>query len=208
MNEQTLCGAARLTRVWVGAYTRGIPTELGERRRAEIDSDLWEQSRHDLSHGRPSAQTSLEITVRLLLGIPADLSWRLEHARPKRSAARLYEGTRTMLQTASKHAMPVLIALFAAGCFAMAFGISIGGDVGGLAPRLLFGIVLGVAGILLAVGLIQLKRKPLAASIAIGVGAALGGAITFWAILTPAVAIIILIWLFLGARQRRSPATA
>ncbi len=208
MSEQAFSAAARLTRAWVGAYTRGVPAELRERRRGEIDSDLWEQSHDDREQGRASAQTSLEITVRLMLGIPADLSWRLEHVSPKRSATRLYQGSRAMLQTASRYVMPVLIGLLAAGSLAMAFGISIGGDVGGLAPRLLYGIGLGVAAILLAVGLSELKRKPLAASVAIGVGAILVGALTYWLILTPALALFILVWLFLGTRQRRTPATA
>ena len=113
-----------------------------------------------------------------------------------------------MLQTASKHAIPVLVALLAAGSVAMAFGISLTGEDMSLGARFLFGIILGVAGILLAVGLIELKRKPLAASVAIGVGAILVGGLTFWTILTPAVALFILVWLFLGARQRRTPATA
>ena len=208
MSEQTLSGAARLTRTWVGAYTRGIPAEFRDRRREEIDSDLWEQSHHDREQGRASAQTSLEITVRLMLGMPADLSWRLEHASPKRSAARLYEGTRTMLQTASRYVMPILIALLAALYVAMGISGGIAGDIGGLGARLLWGTILGAAGILLVTGLFELKRKPLAASIAIGVGAILGAAVTFWTIVTPAVALIILVWLFLGARQRRSPAIA
>jgi hypothetical protein len=208
MSEQPLTGAARLTRAWVSAYTRGVPAESRERRRGEIDSDLWEQSHDDREQGRASAQTSLEITVRLMLGMPADLSWRLEHASPKRSATRLYQGSRAMLQTASRYVMPVLIGLLAAGSLAMAFAIPIDGDIGGLAPRLMYGIVLGVAGLLLAVGLFELKRKPLAASVAIGVGAILVGGLTWWSMLTPAAALIILAWIFLGARQRRSPTTA
>lgn len=208
MNEQTSSGAATLTRTWVKAYTRGIPTELRDRRRAEVDSDLWEQSRDDRHGGRPRFETSLEIVVRLLLGVPADLSWRLEHTSPKRSATRIYQGSRTMLQTASKHAIPVLVGLLSAAYFAMAFGVGIAGEDMSLGARFLWGTAIGIAGFLLAAGLLELRRAPRRASIAIGAGAILGGAATFWTILTPVAGLIILVWLLLGTRKRRSPAAA
>lgn len=206
MNEHPLSGAAKLTRAWVKSYTRGTPAELRDRRRAEIDSDLWE---HSTQGGYSSGllETSLEILVRLLLGIPADLSWRLEHVSPRRSAARIYQGSRTMLQTASRNAIPILIGLLAAPYVASAFGVGLTGDMS-TGERALWGTLIGIAGILLATGLIGLRRAPLAASIAIAAGAILGGAATFWMILTPVAALIILVWLLQGHRRSRSPATA
>ena len=74
--------------------------------------------------------------------------------------------------------------------------------------HVLYSTLLGVAGILLAAGLIELRRAPLAASIAIAAGAILGGVMTFYLILTLAAALLVLVWLLLGSRKRRSPATA
>ena len=61
-------------RTWTAAYTWRLPPELRERRRAEIESDLWESRRAEQSHAR----LALSLTERLLLGMPDDVQWRLE----------------------------------------------------------------------------------------------------------------------------------
>ena len=61
----------RFTRSWVAFYTRSLDEPVGERRRAEMASDLWEQL-NDASSGRASAQ----VLDRCLRGIPADVWWR------------------------------------------------------------------------------------------------------------------------------------
>ena len=68
--------AQSFVRTWVRLYTSGLPEPARGDRRAEIESDLWEHQRHP---SRPTA-VGLEIVLRSLLGIPADLSWRLEQA--------------------------------------------------------------------------------------------------------------------------------
>jgi uncharacterized protein (TIGR03435 family) len=54
-----------------------MPPPLRALRRAEIDSDLWESQRHA---GRGSSRDAFHILLRLLLGVPDDLGWRLEQA--------------------------------------------------------------------------------------------------------------------------------
>ena len=71
-----------LIRSWVRLYTRGVPAELRETRRAEIDSDLWEQVHDDQARGRRPLATTLRVLGRVLRGVVSDLSWRLEH-RPR-----------------------------------------------------------------------------------------------------------------------------
>jgi hypothetical protein len=68
--------AVALVRIWARIYTTGMRTEIRERRRAEIESDLWE-SLHDAESARRS---SVHIVIRLARGIPADVFWRVEHA--------------------------------------------------------------------------------------------------------------------------------
>jgi hypothetical protein len=77
--------AAGWVRRWVALYTRGLPAEIRQDRRDEIDDDLWCQLR---DAGAPARGESLtgEIVARLLLGMPADVSWRLE----QRHGARKY----------------------------------------------------------------------------------------------------------------------
>lgn len=67
-----------LVRAWVRLYTRGLPADLRDARRAEIECDVWEQRRDEQSRRvRPSA-SALHVLGRVLRGAPSDLSWRLE----------------------------------------------------------------------------------------------------------------------------------
>ena len=66
--------AIGLTRWWTRVYTIGTPGRFAEARRAEIEADLWEFER-DI---QTTAQGAASASARLLLGVPDDLSWRLE----------------------------------------------------------------------------------------------------------------------------------
>ena len=59
--------AVGVTRWWTRLYTAGLPGDLREARRAEIESDLWES----VSDGAPARH----ILARLALGIGDDLTW-------------------------------------------------------------------------------------------------------------------------------------
>jgi hypothetical protein len=61
--------AAGVARWWTRVYTAGLPADLREDRRAEVESDLWES----LADGAPSRH----ILARLALGIGDDLTWSL-----------------------------------------------------------------------------------------------------------------------------------
>jgi hypothetical protein len=69
-----------LVRVWTRLYTFALPSEIRDRRRAEIESDVWE-SEHD-----PDVPHHA-LVLRLMRGMPADLLWRLE-VTPSRQHAR------------------------------------------------------------------------------------------------------------------------
>ena len=72
---------AALVRGWVELYTRGMPAELRSARRDEVDDDLWCQHEEADAIGRSPRSLDAELLLRLLLGMPADVSWRLAHAR-------------------------------------------------------------------------------------------------------------------------------
>ncbi len=66
----------RLARSWVAFYTRGLPADCRDARRAEISSDLWEQRHDGLANG--SASVPASVVGRMLAGMPADISWRVQ----------------------------------------------------------------------------------------------------------------------------------
>jgi hypothetical protein len=61
--------AVDLARWWTRVYTAGLPDDLRDARRAEVESDLWES----VSDGAPARH----ILARLALGIADDLTWSL-----------------------------------------------------------------------------------------------------------------------------------
>jgi hypothetical protein len=68
----------RLVLRWVAFYTRGLPSEVRQDRRDEIADDLWCQRDDAAEAGRDDRSVGGEILARLLLGVPADVGWRLE----------------------------------------------------------------------------------------------------------------------------------
>ena len=67
--------ASAIVRAWTRAYTSGLPPEVRDARRDEIESDLWE-SVHDFE--RPSAFAGLQMIGWMLIGVPDDVGWRSE----------------------------------------------------------------------------------------------------------------------------------
>ena len=70
---------ASLVRGWVDFYTRGLPADVRAARRDEVADDLWCQHEEAALKGRSSSSLNVEMFTRWLLGVPADLSWRLSH---------------------------------------------------------------------------------------------------------------------------------
>ena len=93
----------RLVRLWTRVYTLGMSAHVRDARKSEIDCDLWEYQ-HDAD--RPARP--IEMLLRLLLGMPDDLLWRLEQAcrrqraQPRAGAARDYRlGVYVLVHAAS-----------------------------------------------------------------------------------------------------------
>jgi len=74
--------ATALTRAWTRLYTAGLPAGARERRREEIDADLWALE-HDAGAGGFAAA---HVVVRLMLGIADDVEWRMEQHTFRRIA--------------------------------------------------------------------------------------------------------------------------
>jgi hypothetical protein len=67
--------AMSAVRAWTRFYTCGLPPELRDARRDEIESDLWESFQD--AHG--DAALAWQIWARLLGGVADDLAWRFDH---------------------------------------------------------------------------------------------------------------------------------
>jgi hypothetical protein len=81
---------AGLVSLWARTYTRGLPDEVAVRRRAELESDLWEQL-----HDTAQAHAGRAIVGRLLRGIPADVRWRYRTLLDQRGARQRSETMKT-----------------------------------------------------------------------------------------------------------------
>ena len=78
MNGSPVAGVVR---GWVSLYTRGLPAELRGSRRDEIDDDLWCEHAEAAAAGRSARSLDADLFLRLLFGMPADVSWRLAYRR-------------------------------------------------------------------------------------------------------------------------------
>ncbi|MBI2914269.1 MAG: hypothetical protein HYY03_10170 [Chloroflexi bacterium] len=70
--------AVGMTRSWVALYTLGLPRELREGRRMEINCDLWEQRQLAEFTREPPLGTAAEIAARAVLGMLSDITWRVQ----------------------------------------------------------------------------------------------------------------------------------
>ena len=73
--------ATTLVRAWTLAYTWRLEPAIRDRRRAEIESELWEFQRDPDRGAYPAAH----MIARLLIGIPDDLSWRADCVSARRT---------------------------------------------------------------------------------------------------------------------------
>ena len=70
-----------IVRAWVRLYTAGLRPGLRDARREEIDADLWEQAHDEETGLRDGPPLATHLLLRMLLGVPDDLMWRLAHIR-------------------------------------------------------------------------------------------------------------------------------
>jgi hypothetical protein len=148
--------AIGLTRWWVRLYTKGLPPEMRDARRAEIESDLWEQGEDATANGSQPDETALEVFGRLLLGVPADVTWRLQAGLSTRS-------DRSIKMNESLTMRGFFLAAVAIAIAPAAFGIAIfAGSGEGFhgAERAIFGTLQVAAAATMVAGLVLSTRQP------------------------------------------------
>jgi len=192
-----------MTRSWVAVYTSGLPPEFRDSRRAEIDSDVWEHQRTADLLNQPQGETSFQLLARLVLGIPSDVTWRLETGRSARSERSISMNESGAMR--SLVAVGVVVALFlvVTGIGSVADALVQGDLASGQAG---FGAISVLAGAAVAAGLLTSRRNPL-----LGIGLVAAGAITvaaawYWMlVITIPIGIVLVTIAFFRARQTGWP---
>jgi hypothetical protein len=201
--------AIGLTRAWVRLYTKGLPPELRDDRRAEIESDLWEQGYDGEANGHDPQETGAEVLLRLVAGLPADLTWRLGQIGARRSAGKnssiLAKGGNLMQTVLEKGMMGLTLVLGLFWILVLPINAMDGGGS-------VFGVVLVVAvGIALVTGVLVSGRLPWLGVGLVALGSLVGAAATYWMlVITLPVAIVLIASAVFRARRltRRSDRTA
>ena len=191
-----------MTRSWVAVYTSGLPPELRDARRSEIGSDLWEQQRTADLLNQPQGETSLQLLARLVLGIPSDVTWRLETGRSARSerSIRMNEALYMRGLVAVGVALALLVVIVGVGSIFNAFE---DGDNSGWVWG---GSLSALSGVAVMVGLLISRPNPL-----LGIGLVAAGAITIavlwhWLlVITIPIGIALVTIAFFRARQTGWP---
>jgi hypothetical protein len=192
--------AAALTRAWVRLYTRGLDHDRREARRAELESDVWEHVHDADEAGRPPAAAALEIARRLVGGVPADLTWRLEHRR--RGGRARVEGGRSMRTAIRRHGMVALTGALGVWLLAMAAAVWV--DPSAPASTLgkaLVSVAVATAGLAVLTGLVARHAGRRGSRELIALGAVVGGVTSIWAVLPTVVAGAVLVWLYRPRRR-------
>jgi hypothetical protein len=142
-----------VVRRWTQLYTRGLEASLRDARRAEIDSDLWSQVHEANEAGHGPITLGAELLIRLVLGIPADIAWRLSHRGVTIPAA----GKEVGMGEPRSHHVLTAIGVGLAVLYAAYFGMW-RVQVAWFLP---FAVVLIIGCLIAVVGLLLVSRRPL-----------------------------------------------
>ncbi|HUF53834.1 MAG TPA: hypothetical protein VMR52_08690 [Dehalococcoidia bacterium] len=148
--------AVALAQRWTALYTHGLPSDPRVERREEVDCDLWEHQRLADLRREPVAGTAAAILLRFLLGIPADILWRLETGASARSG----KGTQMNDSWIMRGA---LVAAVMVGLSPIGFGVSVlYGNSDGLSAfeRVAFSLLWIAAGLAMGAGLLLSRSRP------------------------------------------------
>jgi hypothetical protein len=170
---------SRLCAWWVRWYTRRLPTDVAEERRAEMASDVWEHVADARRARRNRWAIDVEVIGRVLSGVPADLSWRRgllrSQLRPDQGAPMYLHRFRDL----ADKALLVLVAVGAGVGFTLMPFL-----IGSVAARNIAEVVwtagAAVLAAMLVIGIILRGRRPRLSTTLIVIGAAAPALAWFW----------------------------
>jgi hypothetical protein len=141
---------------------------------------------------------AVEIVLRLVAGMAADLSWRVEQRNARQQASRP-RGGGAMVALLKKYGMVALAV--ALGVWATTIGVVlvVSGD-----DRAQGAVAISL-GLLILGGLAAMHRGLRGARATIAVGAVGAGLISVWVVIPPIAAVAILVWLYETRELRQVP---
>ena len=170
--------AAAVIRTWVGLYTRGLPRELREARRQELASDLWEQQQLSAFVNETPLETAGEMFARTLLGMPADITWRVQSQFATRSDTSLKMNDSGMTR-ATLMACLVIVAQVPITATIIAVR-NWPNDLSDVLFFPVYTVLPAVASIIIAFGLVTAPTKPGRGKALVAIGSGLVTVAWFW----------------------------
>lgn len=197
-------------RWWVRVYTAGLEPSVRDRRRDEINADLWDQVDGQTGGGRTAVAITMAVWLRWLSGVPDDVFWRREQPTAAQAALAATEGRRGVFGPGSRGALVLpggAVAIAIAGAIAVLI-------IGYIqyeeqSERLISSELLGTIHIgLLAAGLASLvagfvimrSRPAVGTVLAVG-GSWVAGLMTYWLIVPLLIAAAISVYAVRRARR-------
>ncbi len=178
-----------VTRTWTATYTRGLPHDTRVERREEIDSDLWDHKRLADFEREPANGTAMQILARAVLGMPADLLWRIEAGSSTQLTRSNSVNDRLFMRIGFLVALLPLVALVANGIGVMAGG----GEFDNRTEQVLWGLSFAVCPFVALVGLWLCAAKPHLGLTMVVTGVMLSAVLMFWmAFITVPVGLVII----------------
>jgi len=182
--------AIGITRAWSGTYTRGLPHDTRAERREEIDSDLWDHQRLADLEREPVTGTAVQILVRVILGIPADLLWRIEAGSSTQVTGRTSVNDTLIMRIGLVLISLPLLALVVNGVAIAFFGA---GDFNNSTEHVLWGLMFLVCPLVTLIGLWLCRAQPKLGLGMVIVGALASALVMFWmAFITVPVALVVI----------------
>ncbi len=147
--------AIALTRAWTAAYTRGLPEAVRAQRQEEIDCDLWEHQRLADFERAPTSGTAVEMLLRLVLGVPADLAWRVEAG----ASARSEKGTQMNDSWIMRGLLALALAIAIVPIGLGIYQVGGGGEYGSTLERVGGSLLWSATGLAMGAGLLLSKSR-------------------------------------------------
>jgi hypothetical protein len=193
--------AAAVVTWWVTIYSRRLPAEVAERRRAELASDLWEQRAWAQAVGAPAPAVALSILRRMAAGMPADLRWRQRQLAATRGRP-LIPGGRPVLRTLARNWWLMLAVLL--GLFQVGFGVAIPLYEGASIDTVGGGALVATAGLLALGGVaVRQRRSRIVGDIMMAI-AALPSVVFMWMVLPPLLGLPVIVAASVDMAEARS----
>jgi hypothetical protein len=186
--------------LWVRAYTAGLPDPVRERRRLEIESDVWEEVEAFADRGSSRAAIRAAVWLRWLAGVPDDVLWRVEQPRNRRNRPNAAERSASAMHATTDRSVVVPGAIVALAIVAALVLVTVDNiqyleqsqrfvSTSTLMTLSLALFAAGLAG--LVAGFVVMRSRPMTGAILASGGSIVAAVMTFWLIVPLVVALVI-----------------